>query len=515
MDKKFYITTAIVYANATPHVGFAYEVIGADVLARYKRLTGYDVFFLTGSDEHSLNVEKKAQELKLTPLEYCDRMISVYKNLWKELNISNDFFIRTSDKVHKECASKIVVNVFNNADVYKGQYEGWYCVSCEAFLNKSDLKDGKCPVHNKEPQLLKEENYFFKLSKYRDKILSHVESNPDFIQPEERKNEILNILKSGLIDVSISRSTFKWGIPFPLEQSSVIYVWFDALINYISAIGYLSDDVKFNKYWPADVHIVGKDITRFHCIIWPAILLALGLPLPRKVFGHGFLNIGGEKISKTKGNIIDPLELSGKYGVDTLRYFLMREVPFGPDGDFSEEALKRRRDADLANDLGNLVMRVLTMVEKYSDGIVPKPSSDSEDINLKKKAEEVFSGLDGYFNKLKFSEALVSIWEFVRLINQHVDKEAPWNLAKDINKKERLKTLLYNLVESLRIISVFISPFMPATSGNILMQIGLDKNILQNGLAKLSAWGSIQPGIKVCKASSLFPKDGVRSCRKP
>jgi len=506
MGNKFYITTAIVYANAVPHVGFAYEVIGVDVLARYHRLKGDDVFFLTGSDEHSLNVEKKAQELKLTPLEYCNKMISVYQDLWKKLNISNDFFIRTSDNLHKECAKKIVVDVFNKGDVYKGMYEGWYCNSCEAFLAKSDLKDGKCPIHDKEPQLLKEENYFFKLSKYQDKIMEHINKNPDFIQPEERKNEILNVLKSGLLDISISRSTFKWGIPFPLDESSVVYVWFDALINYLSAIGYLSNSEKFNKYWPADVHVVGKDITRFHCIIWPAILLSIGLPLPKRVFGHGFLNIKGEKISKTKGNIVDPFELSEKYGVDTLRYFLMREIPFGYDGDFSEDALVKRRDADLANDLGNLVMRVLTMVEKYSDGIVPDKASNTEDTNLKQKAEEIFSSIEILYDNFKLNEVLVNIWEFVRLVNQHVDKEAPWNLAKDANKRERLLALLYNLIESLRIIAVLIFPFMPSTSEKILKQIGLDINILSNGLYNLKQWNKLPSGVKVSKSTVLFPK---------
>lgn len=507
MAKKFYITTAIVYANAIPHIGFAYEVIGADVLARYKRLAGYDVFFLTGSDEHSLNVERKAQELNLTPLEYCNKMISVYKNLWRELNISNDFFIRTSDEIHKECAKEIVIKVFNNGDVYKGYYEGWYCSSCEAFLLNKDLKDGRCPVHNKEPEFLKEENYFFRLSKYQDRILEHINLNPDFLQPDERKNEILNILNSGLIDISISRSNFKWGIPFPLDASSIIYVWFDALINYLSAIGYLSDDEKFKKHWPADVHIVGKDITRFHSIIWPAILFSLGLQLPKKIFGHGFLNISGEKISKTKGNIIDPFELLKKYGADTLRYFLMREVSFGLDGDFSEDALKRRRDFDLANDLGNLVLRVLTMVEKYSNGVVPAPGSEIDDSNLKKKSEDVFLNFDKYFDNLKFSDALINIWELIRLVNQHIDRTSPWNLSKDTFGKDRLKTLLYNLVESLRIIAILIFPFMPTISENILLQIGLNRDILQIGLDKLKNWGMLQHGIKISKGISLFPKD--------
>lgn len=507
-QKSFYVTTAIVYVNANPHIGFAYEVIAADVLSRYKRMQGYDVFFLTGSDEHAINVYKNAIANKMQPLEYCNQLVNVYKEVWRKLNITNDFFIRTTDKYHEACAQYVVKKLYEKGDIYKASYEGWYCQSCEAFLQEKDLVDKKCPIHGKEPEWLKEENYFFKLTKYRDDILNYIEKNPAFIQPDERRNEILSVLNSGLNDISISRSSQKWGIPFPLDNSHVIYVWFDALLNYISAIGYPDNINKFNNYWPADVHVIGKDIIRFHCVIWPAILMSLGLSLPERIQVHGMLKIGGAKISKTSGNIIDPSQLADKFGVDTLRYFLMKEIPFGSDGNFSEELMIRRRNAELADDLGNLVSRTLSMIEKYCSSVIPQYNKTAGVENiLQEKAIEIVNVIDRHFDALDFSNALAKIWELVKLSNQFIDKQAPWTLAKNQETNEKLKTVLYYAAESIRQIAVLIYPFVPSASENIYEQLGIPKKVLAENLFEdLMKWGQLVPGKKVNKGNSLFPK---------
>ncbi|MFH1239436.1 MAG: methionine--tRNA ligase [bacterium] len=507
MSKKFYVTTAIVYANATPHIGYAYEVIAADVIARYKRLCGFDTFFLTGTDEHSCNVHDKAVAMGMDTQLYCDQMAKVYRDVWKKFNISHDDFIRTSEERHVEVVRALLNIMYKNGDIYKGFYEGWYCTSCEAFYLESDLEEGKCPVHKINPKWLKEENYFFKLSGYQDKLLHWIEHNPEVVAPEIRRNEVLNIIKSGLRDISISRSTLKWGIPCPFDESQVVYVWVDALINYVSGVGYLRDKDKFNRFWPADVHIIGKDITRFHCIIWPAMLMAAGLAVPKKVFGHGFLKIKGEKISKTKGNLVDPVALADTFGVDAVRYFLLRHIPFDADGDFSEEALAHRYNGDLANDLGNLLNRTLSMTEQYFQGTVPRPSEEQEiDRRLKEQVEITRRKVDEYINALSFSQALESIWELVNKANKYIDETAPWKLFKA--DKVRLNTVIHNLVEILRIITIFILPFMPEKAGRMWEQLGV-KGQLGGQSIEETRWQGLPEGTKVRKGEILFPKQSA------
>lgn len=507
--EKFYLSTAIVYANASPHIGFAYEVIAADTLARFKRLQGYDVQFVSGMDEHSANVEKKAKSLGLEPQVYCDQVAQTYRDLFAQYHISNDVFIRTTDPKHHRAAQAMVEALQKKGDVYKGHYEGWYCSSCEAFYQEKDLKGKDCPVHQRPTEWLKEDNYFFALSKYQGRLKEHIEKHPEFIQPLSRRNEVLRVIEGGLQDISISRSTFKWGIPFPLDPSHVIYVWFDALVNYLSAVGYSEEGYK--KYWPADLHVVGKDITRFHCVIWPAMLMSADLSLPKQVFGHGFLNIGGEKISKSRGNVVDPVAFGEKYGVDVIRYFLLREIVWGEDGDFSEEALVARRNADLADDLGNLVSRVLSMVDRYCGGILPSVGMRcaEDDEVLQQKAEMVWREFAIQLEKMNFSGSLTKIWELVRLANQYVDKQAPWKLAKDPAMKKRLDTVLNQACETVVAVATMIAPFMPSTASSILVQAGLDPAlILTPGFyLKPLVWPRLKGGELVKKAPPMFPKE--------
>lgn len=476
-DKKFYITTPIYYPSANFHIGHCYTTIVADAIARYKRLTGYDVFYLTGTDEHGEKIQKKANEAGVTPKEYVDKIVANAKDLWKSLDISYDKFIRTTDEEHVKCVQKIFERLYKQGDIYKGEYKGLYCTPCESFWTETQLINGKCPDCGRDVHEVSEEAYFFKLSKYQDRLVKYYEENPDFIEPESRKNEMINnFIKPGLADLCVSRTSFDWGIPVTFDDKHVVYVWLDALTNYISALGYLSDDDSlFKKYWPCDLHIVGKEIIRFHTIVWPIMLMALDLPLPKKVFGHGWLVIDGGKISKSLGNYKDPREYIDTYSVDAVRYFALREVPFGSDGSFSEDALINRTNGDLANILGNLVNRTIGMINKYFDGEVSnKGVSEKIDNNLIKEAESLYIKVENYMNKLEVPKALDSIFDLFRSLNKYIDETTPWILAKDDSKKDRLATVLYNLIEGIRIGTVLLRPFIPETTEKIFKQINTD-----------------------------------------
>ena len=503
--EKFYITTPIYYPSANFHIGHCYTTIIADAIARYKRLTGYDVFYLTGTDEHGLKIQKKAEEAGVTPQEYVDDIVDNAKDLWKSLNISYDKFIRTTDKEHIECVQKIFKKLYDQGDIYKGEYKGLYCTPCESFWTETQLVDGKCPDCGREVNEVSEEAYFFRLSKYQDRLIKFYDDNPTFIEPESRKNEMINnFIKPGLEDLCVSRTTFDWGIPVNFDDKHVVYVWIDALSNYISALGYLSDDDSlFKKYWPADLHIVGKEIVRFHTIIWPIMLMALDLPLPKKVFGHGWLVINGGKISKSLGNYKDPREYINSYGVDAVRYFVLREVPFGSDGSFSEEALINRTNGDLANVLGNLVNRTIGMANKYFDGIVTNTNVNEEiDNNLIDEAINLRNVVNDYMDKLEVSKAITSIFDLLRNCNKYIDETMPWVLAKDESKRDRLNTVLYNLIECIRISSVLLQAFIPDTCDKIFNQI----NTLNTSYDSIFEFCGYKSGTKVNKAEVLFQR---------
>ncbi|MEA4848346.1 MAG: methionine--tRNA ligase [Clostridiaceae bacterium] len=509
-DKKtYYITTPIYYPSDKLHIGHTYTTVAADAAARFKRLTGYDVMFLTGTDEHGQKIQRKAEEKGVTPKQYVDEVVAGIKDLWKLMDISNDRFIRTTDKQHEEAVQKIFKKLYDQGDIYKSEYEGWYCTPCESFWTERQLVDGKCPDCGREVELTKEESYFFRLSKYQDRLIKYIEENPDFIQPQTRQNEMLNnFLRPGLDDLCVSRTSFDWGIPVTFDEKHVIYVWIDALSNYATALGFLSDDDSdYKKYWPADVHLVGKEIVRFHTIIWPIMLMALGEPIPKQVFGHGWLILEGGKMSKSKGNVVDPVVLVEKYGVDAIRYFLLREVPFGSDGVYSEEALVNRMNADLANDLGNLLSRTITMIDKYFGGIVPvtKNTRDPLDSGLIELAEETSSRVEGLMDKLLFSNALTEIWRLVGRSNKYIDETMPWVLAKDEAKKERLAAVLYNLAEALRITGVLISPFMPNTPEKIFEQLGVKDEALKTW-ESIKSFGALKAGTVANKGEVIFPR---------
>ena len=492
-DKKFYITTPIYYPSANFHIGHCYTTIVADAIARYKRLTGYDVFYLTGTDEHGEKIQKKASEAGVTPKEYVDKIVANAKDLWKSLDISYDKFIRTTDEEHVKCVQKIFERLYKQGDIYKGEYKGLYCTPCESFWTETQLIDGKCPDCGRDVHEVSEEAYFFKLSKYQDRLVKYYEENPDFIEPESRKNEMINnFIKPGLADLCVSRTSFDWGIPVTFDEKHVVYVWLDALTNYISALGYLSDDDSlFKKYWPCDLHIVGKEIIRFHTIVWPIMLMALDLPLPKKVFGHGWLVIDGGKISKSLGNYKDPREYIDTYGVDAVRYFALREVPFGSDGSFSEEALINRTNGDLANILGNLVNRTIGMINKYFDGEVSN-----------KEAESLYIKVENYMNKLEVPKALDSIFDLFRSLNKYIDETTPWILAKDDSKKDRLATVLYNLIEGIRIGTVLLRPFIPETTEKIFKQINTDNTSYDS----VKEFGGYKSSTKVGIPEVLFQR---------